>query len=54
MSKKSRSKRAIQQGKDAVQPANETEGLESTYVEDRSLEQVERMKHTENHRGGRS
>ncbi|WP_157796535.1 hypothetical protein [Bacillus sp. FJAT-45037] len=27
MSKHSRSKRATQQGKDAVQPANETEGL---------------------------
>ncbi len=27
MSKHSRSKRVIQQGKDAVQPANETEGL---------------------------
>ncbi|NEU29704.1 hypothetical protein GN156_02805 [bacterium LRH843] len=27
MSKHSRSKRAIQQGKDFVQPANETEGL---------------------------
>ncbi len=27
LSKKSRSKRAIQEGKDAVQPANETEGL---------------------------
>lgn len=26
MSKRSRSKRAVQQGKDAVQPANETEG----------------------------
>ncbi|MET3507752.1 hypothetical protein ABMB67_003867 [Halalkalibacter oceani] len=29
MSKRSRSKRAIQQGKDAVQPANETEGKQS-------------------------
>lgn len=27
MSKKSKSKRFVQQGKDAVQPANETEGL---------------------------
>jgi hypothetical protein len=53
VSKKSRSKRAVQQGKDAVQPANETEGIESMEVEDRSLEQVERMKHEKQHRGTR-
>ena len=51
MSKHSRSKRAIQQGKDAVQPANETEGMETSTIEDLSLEQVERMKHENANRG---
>ncbi|MDV2685007.1 hypothetical protein AB3N04_16500 [Alkalihalophilus sp. As8PL] len=38
MSKHSRSKRAIQQGKDAVQPANETEGLTSMKSKEQSQE----------------
>ncbi|TWI57203.1 hypothetical protein [Halalkalibacter nanhaiisediminis] len=52
MSKHSRSKRAIQQGKDAVQPANETEGLNISDMKDLSLEQTERLKHPHSRRGG--
>ncbi|MEC2071498.1 hypothetical protein [Alkalihalophilus marmarensis] len=42
MSKHSRSKRAIQQGKDAVQPANETEGLPSMKQREQSNQRSQR------------
>lgn len=51
MSKHSRSKRVIQQGKDAVQPANETEGMNTVNIEDLSLEQAKRVKHEKTDRG---
>lgn len=44
MSKNSRSKRAIQQGKDAVQPSNEIEGEGMSREEIMNLEAKERRK----------
>ncbi|MFC0557725.1 hypothetical protein [Halalkalibacter alkalisediminis] len=50
MSKKSRSKRVFQEGKDAVQPANETE-MDTMTLGDLSLEKAERHQSKQSNKG---